>query len=460
MFDPQKVKRINDISPCFCVAKWTQVTIDLLHGTNHSCHHPKRHNIDPDEVRKNPAALHNTPFKKQVRGQMLRGERPEECSYCWNIEDTPGEHFSDRMVKSLDPWSYPHVEEVLEVGDQGDIAPRYLEVMFDNACNFACGYCLADISSSIKNEMQKHGPYPIKLKDHRMPDPKWQGAGHGENNPFIEAFWKWLPDIWNKLQVFRITGGEPLLSKHTYQVLDYCLKNPQPQLQLAVNSNLGVDRKRLDRFLELLEEMAEKKVIHSFHLYVSVDAVGKQAEYIRQGLNYDTFIHHLQIFLESKACSKVTLMNTFNILSLPTVHKLVAEVAALKKKYPHLVMDTSYLKEPQYLRANIVEGPLLENVKEATIIMQESGVFTSFEMNKMQRIYHWLKTSQEKIEKEKQAGGHEERVERTFLRSEFYGFIGEYDKRYDHKFLDIFPELRDFYVSCKKARFLNAVSWK
>ena len=31
---------------------------------------------------------------------MLQGGRPEECDYCWNVEDPNPESFSDRIMKS------------------------------------------------------------------------------------------------------------------------------------------------------------------------------------------------------------------------------------------------------------------------------------------------------------------------------------------------------------------------
>ena len=35
---------------------------------------------------------------------MLNGERPEECDYCLNVEDT-SDRFSDRTFKSGESWS-------------------------------------------------------------------------------------------------------------------------------------------------------------------------------------------------------------------------------------------------------------------------------------------------------------------------------------------------------------------
>jgi len=43
--DPKKVKeKLNQVGCGFCLAKWTQVTIHLGSGLNHSCHHVRTYN--------------------------------------------------------------------------------------------------------------------------------------------------------------------------------------------------------------------------------------------------------------------------------------------------------------------------------------------------------------------------------------------------------------------------------
>ena len=96
----RKTKNKLDKVGCgFCLAKWTQVTLQLQTGHTHSCHHPKTHKIPVTEIARNPSALHNTLFKKRRRKEMLEGKRPAECDYCWNVEDNSNQ-FSDRTFKS------------------------------------------------------------------------------------------------------------------------------------------------------------------------------------------------------------------------------------------------------------------------------------------------------------------------------------------------------------------------
>ena len=249
--------KLNEVGPGFCLAKWTQVTLQLQNGHNHSCHHPRTHKISETEIARNPSALHNTRYKKLRRKEMLQGARPEECDYCWNVEDN-SDRFSDRIFKSGENWSYPYMDEIKNLDWRDDYNPRYVEVAFSNACNFKCSYCGPAFSTTWVEEIEKYGAYPTLdnfnspewlLREDKFPIPA------REHNPYTEAFWKWWPDLYRDLHTFRITGGEPLMAKDTWKVLDYIIEHPNPnkELKLAFNSNLGVPDNLIDKFIEKIK---------------------------------------------------------------------------------------------------------------------------------------------------------------------------------------------------------------
>ena len=39
-------QQLDSVGEGFCLAKWTQVTLQLQTGHNHSCHHPRTHKIN------------------------------------------------------------------------------------------------------------------------------------------------------------------------------------------------------------------------------------------------------------------------------------------------------------------------------------------------------------------------------------------------------------------------------
>ena len=443
-----KVKAIQSVSSSFCLAKWLQVTIDLAHGTNHSCHHPARHKIPLDEIARDPSALHNTLFKKARRQEMLKGIRPSECEYCWKIEDAKGTHYSDRLVKSLDDWAFPYLEKIKTMLPHESLNPTYVEVMFDKACHFSCSYCMADISSKIESEMSEFGPYPMKNNSHRLltEKTKWKTP---DDNPYIQAFWKWFPHLIKDLEVFRITGGEPLLSKNTFKFIEKLSDYPKPDLIFAINSNLGVSKEILRNLCNKVDELILQKKIGTFELYTSVDTFGDQAEFIRAGLNFNTYMENLEFFCRQSSVSRVILMGTFSLLSIPKFHLLLRKIYDLKQAYPKLILDLSYLKEPEYLRANIANKQLKEKLNEDLQLMQsfhekKTGQgYSDHEINKFKRICHWVY----------------ENVDNDYLirhKGDFSIFVDEYSKRKGFDFHQVFPELQSFYAEARKMALFNS----
>ena len=166
---------LDKVSPTFCLAKWTQSTILLYNGENHSCHHPSRHKIDLESLKDNPRAIHNTPIKMFARKELLDGIQTKECDYCWRIENSNKDNFSDRIYKSGAPWSRKYFDEVVNSGAGENFSPSYLEVAFESTCNLSCMYCTPDVSTQWMAEVEKHGPY--KLHTVTMHDPIWLKQG-------------------------------------------------------------------------------------------------------------------------------------------------------------------------------------------------------------------------------------------------------------------------------------------
>ena len=255
-----KRDKINNVSCSFCTAKWLQTTLILQNGYNHSCHHPAPHKIPLEEIQADPAALHNSKFKKEQRAKMLKGERPSECGYCWKIEDLGKDYFSDRHYKTSDVWAWDRFEDIAKSDPQDNVYPSYLEVSFSNACNFACAYCSPEISSKWMEDVKQNGPYPTKHGAHNLDYLEQTGKmpiPNREYNPYVEAFWKWFPDALSYLKVLRITGGEPTMSKDTWKLLDYLIENPRKGLDVAINTNGCVEDVLIDRLIFKINQLAK-----------------------------------------------------------------------------------------------------------------------------------------------------------------------------------------------------------
>ena len=477
---------LDDKGPGFCLAKWTQVTMHLGVGLTHSCHHPSPHRIPINEIKDNPSALHNTEHKKQQRKQMLNGERPAECDYCWRVEDSDTGSFSDRVYKSMDEYSFDDFDQIYDLKGHENIFPRYVEVSFSNVCNFKCAYCGPNFSSKWVEEINKHGAYKLDNMLFNGGSDVVTQIKNNEDNAYTDAFWEWFPKAQEHMHTFRITGGEPLLSKHTFSVLDHLIENPNPDLEFAINSNGNVPDKLWKKFVSKIKELEEKKSVKKFTLYTSAEATGTQTEYIRDGMNWKQFVQNIEYFLENTRDARVTFMSAFNLLSAPTFKSLLEYVLHLKKKYntcdiqywikddtvvdlnkfgsisnlgevtptkksfARVGIDTPYVRSPEFLDARILTKQVIEDYLIPCLdFMIQNPVYVGWNDN--------LAFEQGEIEKLKRIildliihVRYDDSSEIALNRKRFYQFTEEYEKRRGYKFLQVFPELEEFLKVCKE----------
>ena len=465
--DPKKVKEKLDSVGCgFCLAKWTQVTIHLGSGLNHSCHHVRAHTIPVEEVKKNPNVLHNTRFKKDRRKEMLSGERPSECDYCWRIEDNT-DKFSDRVWKSRDEFSWPMFHKISKSTGNEDFYPRYVEVSFSNVCNFKCGYCGPAFSSKWMDEIKQHGPYTFSMINWRYNEPNEYQTQipEREDNPYIEAFWKWFPEAVKHMTTFRITGGEPLLSKHTFKVIDYLIENPQPNLEFAINSNACPPGNMWQKFVKRIKMLQDKKCIKEFTLFVSAEAKGKQQEYSRFGMDWGLFVDNVKHYLkETRTYDKtgdydydavqcrMSVMAAFNIFSFPTFLPFLKYVLTLKQQFKNRVsVDIPFVRNPGFLDGKIATKAMVKkflfpcvDFMEQYQTFNDEGSGNGFSYREIDKLKRIIKDLNHRLANPKE-------FEQIAIegRRMFFEYVKQYDKRRGTNFMETFPELQDFFRECK-----------
>ena len=435
-----KRKQINKVGCGFCTAKWLQTTLYLQNGYNHSCHHPAPHKIPLEEIQENPAALHNSKFKKTQRLKMLDGERPSECDYCWKIEDLGKDYFSDRHYKTADYWAWDRFEEIAKSDPRADVYPSYLEVSFSNACNFACAYCSPEISSKWMEDIKQNGAYPTKHGSHNLDYMKQMGKMpylNSEENPYVEAFWKWFPAALPHLKVLRLTGGEPTMSKDVWKLLNYILLNPQPQLELAINTNLCVTEDLIDRLVEYVARL--EHCVKKVDIYTSLESTGAQAEYARDGLNYKQWLVNIHKLLKNTN-SSVAIMTTINILSLTTFNDFIITIMEMRAIYNkdyavnRIPLSINYLRWPPHLQCTLLNkqerlhyAKAIENTCEQWLKYYSKEKYARLyleEWDQIKRFCEYLSTQ----------------PTATHYRQDFARYIKQYDKRRNKKFAKIFPE--------------------
>jgi len=450
LLDAESIKEnLDSVSPSLCLAKWKQVSLHLATGMNNSCYHPPLHRISVEDIGRNPGALHNTEHKKEQRRMMLRGERPPECQYCWNMEDLG--QMSDRHYRSGEPWAAIDFDKISNsTGDEDDVIPSYVEVNFNNACNLRCSYCSPQFSSSWMDEVQRHGAYPTATP-HNDPE-HFTGSRRPiparEHNPYLEAFWTWWPSLYTRLRHFRMTGGEPLMDRNTYKVFDYVLALPKPDLHLNVTSNFSVEEKLWQKYLDYTKRLCSTNIEH-FMQYVSIDSgFLTHAEYIRDGLDASRCLSRCYQWLEEiPGRNSLTFIVTMNNLSVLGLQKLLEFILELRRAHSHTYQrvwfDTPVLRQPAWQSLQILPesyAAVLERTAdwmELNMVTEDNPFhgFKDFEVQRLRRDIAWMREGQKQ--------------DHSSTKADFYRFFSEHDRRRGTEFLKTFPQMRVWWEECE-----------
>jgi hypothetical protein len=219
----------------------------------------------------------NSQYMKNVRKQMLAGEKPPSCIKCYK-EEASG-HRSKRQWET-EYWSQrTDVDKLLaDTNEDGEVPANlaYIDLRFGTKCQLACVMCSPHDSSGWVKDYKAIFP-DVKnesLKEIMGWDNKGSTNGssynwHKQNPVFWEQFYEQMPNM----QQIYFAGGESLIIEEHYKILEHAIEMGYAKdLELRYNSN-GVEWRA-----DLFEMWKEFKLVR-FHY--SIDSIKEMNDYIR-----------------------------------------------------------------------------------------------------------------------------------------------------------------------------------
>jgi organic radical activating enzyme len=323
---------------------------------------------------------------------------------------------------------------------ESDVDLRTLEIAFDRTCQFACSYCNPAFSSTWVKDIKRNGPYSGLVSDGRNhfthTHESSQLYRYGETNPYVEAFFSWWEsELHTTLQELRITGGEPLMSADTWKLIDWFKTNKgKSTTRLAINSNLGSDVD-IDRLLESTKDIA-------IDLYTSNEAVGLQAEYIRDGLVWDDWANNVERLLSSYQFKGIHVMCTINALCLDSLDQLLECILQWKTEYGRdaISFTLNILRFPSFQSPLILPDAIRMQYRDQLQAWLDANRDNEFlhehEINHLQRLIDYLDVVKTP---------HSDAFDRPQLLNDFKQFFSQYDQRRSKDFGAAFPQLTEWY---------------
>ena len=230
------------------------------------------------------------------------------------------------------------------------------------------------------------------------------------------------------------------MHRGTWKLFDWFEQNPDRgrNMRFAINSNLSPEKpKVLDRLIE------KSWHVPNFEIYTSMEATKDQAEYIRDGLDYDLWKNNIHRVLKESNVAKLHMMMTINSLCLVTITNFMDEMLDLREEYGQRAptMTLNILRFPSFQSAAI----LPEDVK-------------TFYKDKLEA---WFNTErpQEKLSEGEKASiqrlidyldivktPHKNTAETPKLYNDFKAFFSQFDVRRVHNFRETFKgPIADWY---------------
>jgi hypothetical protein len=175
-------------------------------------------------------------------------------------------------------------------------------------------------------------------------------------------------------------------------------------------------------------------------IYTSMESVGTQAEYIRDGVDYPLWRQNVQALLD--AGITVHCMCTINALCLTTLPSLLNELVEWKRTYgrDQVNFTLNILRFPSFQSPLVLPEHLREKFKsylsEWLVYHRGYNYMHEHEINHTQRLIDYLDVVKTP---------HSDAFEQPKLLNDFVKFYQQYDQRRGKDFAAAFPELKEWY---------------
>jgi len=237
-----------------------------------------------------PTEIFYGPAMTAIRESMLAGNRPRACNTCWKMEDRGSTSY--RIFSTL-----PDANEF----DVNNPKMQCVDLSLGENCNLRCRMCQPGLSNKlrhdynyfIENNLDTNGISGFEWKsDKQLTNIPTFLHNTGPNSHNKSHFWngneQWqnILDNIHNLREIKATGGEPTIVQPFLQFLDKAI-----EVDAAKNIHLSFHTNATKFNNQLVKKMLKFRGAPSLNL--SIDSVGKNYEYIRYPMKWNSLVKSL-----------------------------------------------------------------------------------------------------------------------------------------------------------------------
>jgi organic radical activating enzyme len=283
---------------------------------------------------------------KTMRTNMLNEKPCKECTKCYEQE----QHGAFSMRNDANRNYGHHINEVdgtLEDGTNPEFNIRYWDVRFSNLCNFRCRSCGPIFSSNWYNDHVKlYNRTPsvqiVGSKFNEERDMARVEYTTGTEDGMLEQMEEHIPHL---EQVY-FAGGEPLIMKEHYYLLEKLIEYGKTDVRIQYNTNFSELRFKDKHVFDYWKHFKNVSV------GASLDASGARAELMRKGADWQqTVDNRLRMMKEVPhvdfyVSSTISSMNALHVLDF---HREWTDLGLVQAKD----WNVNICQSPEWYRADI-----------------------------------------------------------------------------------------------------------
>jgi organic radical activating enzyme len=339
------------INKSFCSAPWTSMFYNK-NGARTCC-------TNSEFVPGSPTNFRNSQFLKDIKKEFLEGKRPESCNNCWELEDAGLESIRTTVYNSVTSVDTNN----LTIDSPVDL--QYLELRASNLCNFSCRMCGPIDSNQIAKEIVNDPRLKIWFQQNELQE---LSLDEITNDNFTE-----IKNHMHTVKWLIITGGEPMIIKHYYELLDYLIEqNLSQNITLQFHTNASV-------YNNIIVSKLEK--FNKIHITLSLDAAGPVAEYQRYGTDWSVVEKNCLelVKLPNAALSVNSALSAYTILDIKRFAEFLLKLYNANNQTWFTIRPVQYPKSIRILSLNReLRDRAIEQINLAENLLKGIPNFKSF----------------------------------------------------------------------------------
>lgn len=229
----------------------------------------------------------NSEHMRSVRRRMQAGEILPECEVCNNKllnTDVYRSYFNN-----LFGHKYDLAMAATDATGHTTIQPVSWDYRFSNLCNFKCRMCGDMLSSAWESEQRQNDMIDWSNSKNNWMRPQVRQQISKFQDTQIEAEFAEAVEQHRVEEIYWV-GGEPLMYEQHWRYMQRIIElGDGPRVYARYNTNLSrVNYRGINLYSDILAHVRDWQVC------ASLDGTGATGEYIRTGLDYDSWLVNFQ----------------------------------------------------------------------------------------------------------------------------------------------------------------------